>query len=76
MSILLPNGVTVVFESKYTTALSDPSTRPYYILPSSGSYLRRYDYLPDKYLDNLQVNDSTCALVCLEGDIELVESTR
>lgn len=76
MSLFLPNGVTVVYEAGYTTALSAPSTREYYILRSPGGDIRRYSYLPENYLGGMQVDDSTCALVCFASDIQLVESVR
>lgn len=76
MSMLLPNGVTVVHSVASSTSLNSSSTRPYYNLPTSTGTIKRWNYLPDNYLANLQVDDSTCALICFPKDITLVESTR
>lgn len=72
MSTLLPNGVTVYFEIGTSTDLSSDSTRSYYLLPGDSG-IRKYEYLPTSYLQNLQVGNSTCMVFCSPQNIDLSE---
>lgn len=72
MSIFLPNGKTIFFEVGTSTALGSPSTKEYYIIDTTSG-IRNYNYLPDNYLTNLQVGDSTCIVYCDPENIELIE---
>lgn len=62
MSIFLPDGTNCVFEVGNSTTLSSTMTRPYFKTLINSVESKTYNFLPDSYLEDLQVGDSSCVV--------------
>jgi hypothetical protein len=76
MSVFLPNGNTVVYTVGTSTSFSSPSTSEYYTASAASQItIKQRDYLPEGYLEDLQVGDETCLVYIDRKDITFTEVT-